>query len=63
MEIRDLAFVHAVPTRTSNAGPWDWEASYEMPYLGISAALTALASWLSSKLTRSTIPALRAIQA
>jgi hypothetical protein len=63
MDIRDLAFVYALPTRTSNAGAWDWEASYQTPNLGITAAFTALASWLASKFARPTVPALRAIQA
>jgi hypothetical protein len=63
MDIRDLAVVYAVPTRTSNAGPWDWEASYVAPDLGIMAAVTAVVSWLASKFARPAVPALRAIQA
>lgn len=64
MEIRHLALVHAVaqPVK-SNASPWDWEAAYEMPNLGIASTLAAVASWLASKFARPTGPALRAAHA
>jgi hypothetical protein len=63
MEIRDLALVQVVPTEKASAGPWDWEADYQLPTVGIVAAIAAAASWVASKFTRPTAPALRAAHA
>ena len=65
MDIRDLALATALtkPVTKPNAGPWDWEAAYQLPKLGIAKVVTAAASWLASKFTRPTVPALRAAHA
>jgi hypothetical protein len=65
MDIRDLALATALtkPVTKPNAGPWDWEAAYTMPNLGLASTFAAVASWLASKFTRPTVPALRAAHA
>jgi hypothetical protein len=63
MDIRSLALITLTNTTKSNPGPWDWEAAYELPDLGIASAITAIASWFAAKLTRPTVPALRAAHA
>jgi hypothetical protein len=63
MDIRDLAFVYAAMPAKANAGPWDWEAAYELPNFGIASAFAAVASWLAAKFTRPTVLALRAAHA
>lgn len=63
MDIRDLALASTIVPRKASTGPWDWEAACKMPNLGIVDTCTAVASWLASKFTVPTIPALRVAHA
>jgi hypothetical protein len=58
----NLAFHSAFATskRNRDAGPWDWEANCSTAIPDLFAPLAVAISWIASKFSHTTVPALRA---